>query len=184
MIRRLVPLLIVALFACGRNESNPKPKEQNSFNLDAIQPSSSLIFAGIDPRSFPWKSSLYSLDLKTLHIKKILSGESSDPILFQTKNFLYFFNRTLESKNFRTLSFKREEIKPGPQIQFEPEIKIQNGIFWGDVIEAVEFLKAHKNQDLVFLSTTPSRAYSAAMHLREKGYGKVYFQKQEIKISE
>jgi hypothetical protein len=63
-----------------------------------------LLFSGIDPLAAPWQASIYQLDLVSHATERLLTGESGDPMLFQSGGEILFFNRYFDSQNFRRLT--------------------------------------------------------------------------------
>ncbi len=63
-----------------------------------------LFFSTIDPFAAPWQAEVHRFDLETGELKRMLTGESSDPALFFANEKIWLFNRSYASQNFRSLS--------------------------------------------------------------------------------
>lgn len=63
-----------------------------------------LMFTAIDPSAYPYQASLYKMDLVTKDLAEVLSGESSDAVIYHSNDAALFFNRSSDSQNFRLLA--------------------------------------------------------------------------------
>ncbi len=108
----IAAFLSFSLLACNDTSS--------SDSTVAASASSGLIFSGSSSSEWPWQTNLYRLNPETFEVEKLLSGESSDTVVFTVGDEVLFFNRSSESLNYRLLTpdAEKKTIAIGEQKQF------------------------------------------------------------------
>lgn len=125
MIKSL-PVCVILTCACNafdkspENSAPPNLATPSDATLEGVLENQTLLFAGSDPTYFPSPSSILSLDLTSLnsHPEKLLTGESSDPMMFAGGGEVLLFNRYFDNQNYRRLSANAGYVEFSQQQRF------------------------------------------------------------------